>query len=191
MKVLDIAAVAIVRPMGECGVDEKGCTTLKPILPETAEIIYGGIASLIIFAALYKFAWPQIKKAMAARTERIQKELDDAAADKASAAAEAAQIRQAKGDIAAERERLLAEADTQAAAVLEEGRARMAAEMADIEAKAMADIAAANSRVGDELRAEIARLSTAAVDHVVTGSLDEATHQELIESFIQKVGASR
>ena len=30
-------------------------------------------------------------------------------------------------------------------------------------------------RVGDELRAEVARLSIAAVDHVVTGSLDAAT----------------
>ncbi|HEX2785254.1 MAG TPA: F0F1 ATP synthase subunit delta [Ilumatobacteraceae bacterium] len=41
----------------------------------------------------------------------------------------------------------------------------------------------------DELRAEIARLSAAAVELVVTGSLDAATHQELIENFIAKVGA--
>ena len=46
------------------------------------------------------------------------------------------------------------------------------------------------TRVGDELRAEVARLSAAAVDHVVTGSLDDATHQELIENFINRVGAS-
>jgi F-type H+-transporting ATPase subunit b len=190
MSVLGIAS-AVIRPMAECGVDEEGCTTVKPILPETAEIIYGGLASLIIFGALYKFAWPQIKKAMAARTERIQKELDGASADQAAANAEAAEIRTAKGDIDAERGRLLADADAQAATILEDGRARIAQEAADAEAKAMADIAAANSRVGDELRAEIARLSSAAVDHVVTGSLDESTHQDLIESFIANVGASR
>ena len=46
------------------------------------------------------------------------------------------------------------------------------------------------SRAGDELRAEIARLSHAAVDHVVKGSLDDSTQQELIESFISRVGAS-
>jgi F-type H+-transporting ATPase subunit b len=189
MNVLGLAS--IIRPMSECGQDEEGCTTLKPILPETAEIIYGGIASLIVFALLYKFAWPAITKAMAARTDRVQAELDAAAADKAAAAAEAAQIRQAKGDIAAERARLLAEADQQAAAILDDGRARLVQEAADAEAKAMADIATANARVTDELRAEIARLSSAAVDHVVTGSLDDATHQELIESFIANVGASR
>ena len=186
-----LGLVSFLRPMSECGRDEEGCTTLKPILPETAEIIYGGLASLIVFALLYKYAFPAIKKALADRTARIQKDLDGAAEATTAAAAEASGIRQAKGDIAGERTRLLAEADAQAAAMLEDGRARLAVDMADLEAKAQTEIATANSRVGDELRAEISRLSSAAVDHVVTGSLDEATHQELIESFIAKVGAQR
>lgn len=160
------------------------------LLPETAEIIWGGLASLIIFFALYKFGGPAIKKAFAARTAKIQGQLDAAATDKAAASTEAAGIRAAKGDIAVERARLLTEAESQAAAVLEDGRARLAAEVADVEAKAVTDIATAQSRVGDELRAEIARLSSAAVDHVVTGSLDDATQQELIENFISRVGAS-
>ena len=175
----------------EFGIDSDGhVTTHHWFLPETAEIIWGGLASLIIFALLWKFGGPAIKKAMAARTERIQKELDAAEADKASAATEAAGIRQAKGDIAAERARILADADAQAAAVLEDGRSRLRQELADIEAKALADIAAAQSRTGDELRAEIARLSVAAVDHIVTGSLDDATQQQLIENFIARVGAT-
>jgi F-type H+-transporting ATPase subunit b len=179
-------------PMGEeFGIDSDGhVTTHSALLPETAEIIAGGIASLLIFGLLVKFAGPAIKKAMAARTERIQKQLDAAAEDRASAAAEAAQIRQAKGDIAAERGRILADADAQAAAVLEDGRSRLRQELADIEAKTLADIAAAQSRSGDELRAEIARLSVAAVDHVVTGTLDDATQQALIENFIARVGAT-
>jgi len=161
------------------------------LLPEIAEIIYGGLASLIIFYALFKFGGPAVKKSFAARTEKIQKELDAAADDKSSAATEAATIRAAKGDIEGERSRIMADAETQAAAVIEDGRARLAVEVAEVEAKAVTDIASAQGRVGDELRAEIARLSTAAVDHVVTGSLDEATQQELIENFIQRVGASQ
>ena len=185
--------LGIIRIAGEeFGIDSDGhVTTHHWLLPETSEIIWGGLASLIIFFALYKFGGPLIKKSFADRTARIQKDLDGAADATTSAAAEAAGIRQAKGDISGERSRLLAEAEMQAAAMLEDGRARLAAEMADLEVKAQADIAVANSRVGDELRAEISRLSSAAVDHVVTGSLDEATHQELIESFIAKVGAQR
>jgi F0F1-type ATP synthase membrane subunit b/b' len=63
--------------------------------------------------------------------------------------------------------------------------------MADIEAKANADIASASSRVNDELRAEITRLSAIAVERVVTQSLDDKARQNLIESFISNVGSSR
>ena len=48
------------------------------LLPETAEIVYGGLASVIVIGALVKFAGPSIKKSFNARTTKIQKELDDA-----------------------------------------------------------------------------------------------------------------
>jgi F-type H+-transporting ATPase subunit b len=163
--------------------------THSPLLPETAEIIWGGLASLLVFYALYKFGWPAMKKFFNGRTARIQKELDDAAADKTAAATEAGDIREAKGDIAAERARIMADATAQAEAVLADGRARLVTEVAELEARSAAEIQAARGRVGDELRAEISRLSSAAVDHVVTGTLDDGTQQELIEQFISRVGA--
>ena len=90
MNVLGIIATASRIASEEVVVDADGnVVTHSWLLPETAEIIYGGIASLIIFFALYKFGWPQMKKSFEARTARIQKELDDAAADKAAAAAAA------------------------------------------------------------------------------------------------------
>ena len=157
--------------------------------PEGYEMLFGIPASVIVFFLLWKFAGPAVKKGMTARTAKIQAELDAGEADRVAAESEAAEIRQAKGDIGAERTRLLAEADTQAAALLEDGRARLEQEVTELEARAEADLAAAAARSGDELRAEIAKLSSAAVDHVVTGSLDEATQQALVESFIATVGA--
>lgn len=174
----------------ELSVDAKGIVTHSSFLPETAEIIYGGISSLIIFALLFKFAGPAMKKMFAARTAKIQKELDAAASDKSSAAAEAADIRQAKGDIEGERSRLLAEAEEQAAALLVDGQARLDEEVAELRTRATADIATARGRGTDELRAEIARLSSSAAERAVTESIDDSTHQALIEAFIQKVGAS-
>ena len=161
------------------------------LFPEPAEIIYGGIASLIIFAALYKFALPQFKKALVARTERIQKELDASANDLAQAQSDASKIRTALGDIASEKARLMADAKAQADALLADGRARLSAEVADMEAKADADIAAAAARGSDELRTEIGRLAGAATDRALASALDDSTQQQLIENFIAKVGASR
>ncbi len=161
------------------------------IWPEGYELYFGGAASIFVFALLFKFAGPTLKKGMSDRTARIQKQLDDAANAMSSAQAEAIRIREAKGDIGSERARLLAEADTQAQQLLVDGRARLEVEIVDLETKAVADNVAASGRIGDELRAEVARLSIAAVDHVVSGSLDAATHQELIENFIVRVGAGR
>lgn len=165
--------------------------SINTFLPADAELIYGTIASLAIFYLLFRYAGPPIKKAMAERTERIQNELDESAEAKSDAEAEAAQIRQAAGDIDAERQRLFAEADTQAEAVLTEGRARLDQEVAELEARADADIAAAGGRVNDELRSEISRLANVATDRVLAdGAIGDATQQELIESFIARVGAS-
>ena len=118
--------------------------------PELKEIIYGGIASVLVIGSLVKFAGPLAKKALAARTERIQAEQ-----------------------------------------LVREGRARIEAEMADMEAKAMADIAKAGARVSDELKAEISRLSSVAVERVVAQAMDDKARQDLIENFISNVGASR
>lgn len=173
-------------------VDDKGyITTHSWILPENFELIYGGIASLLIFGALYKFAGPALKKGMAARTARIQAELDGAAKAKADATAEAERIRSAKGDIEGERSRLIGDAEDEARRMLAEGRQRIAAEAAEAEAKAEADLAQMGGRANDELRAEIARRSAEAADVLVAETLDEATHQQLIESFIAKVGAGK
>jgi F-type H+-transporting ATPase subunit b len=171
--------------------DDKGqIVTHNWLLPEQSEIIYGTISSLIIFALLYKFAGPPIKKGLVARTERIQAELDASASALADANAEAAEIRQAKGDIEEERQRLLAAADAEAEALLIDGRARLEVELAELDARAAADLEAAAGRSGDELRSEMIRVAGAAMEQVVTDTLDDATQQELIESFIQRVGAS-
>ena len=159
------------------------------LLPATSELIYGGLASIIIFGLLYKFAGPAAKKGMADRTAKIQAELDGAAEALDSARTEAEEIRRAAGDIASERARLLADADSQAAALLSEGRERLAAEIADLEARAQAEAAGFAGRIGDELRVEVSRISSSVVDQLVADSLDDATQQALIEDFIQKVGA--
>ena len=160
------------------------------IWPEQAELIYGSIASIIIFALLFKFAGPPIMQAMSDRTARVQAELDESAEAKTEAEAEAAKIRQAAGDIDAERQRLFADADAQAEQLLADGRARLDAEVAEMEARADADIATTAGRMSDELRGEISRLAGAATDRVLADGLDPATQNDLIEGFISKVGAS-
>ncbi|MEP7202693.1 MAG: hypothetical protein ABI894_08795 [Ilumatobacteraceae bacterium] len=183
---MSFAAALLVAAAG--GEHEDITQTPSKFWPEGYELLFGVPASLLVFFLLWKFAGPPVKKGMAARTAKIQAELDVAEADRVEAEAEGARIRQAMGDIASERTRLLAEADTQAAALVEDGRARLTQEIVELEARAEAELVAATARLSDELRAEITRLSAAAVEVIVTGGLDEATQQALVESFIADVG---
>ena len=162
----------------------------NPWLPETREIVWGSAAFVIILAGLIKYAWPAIKKSLQARTDRIAKDIADAEGAKAEAERRAAEIRAAKGDIEAERERLLAEATEAAERVRVEGRARIDAEIAELEIRAGVEIAGAGGRVVAELQSQVASLSMAAIERVVATELDEATQVDLVESFIARVGAS-
>lgn len=185
-----LAAGRLLPGAEEIPFDDKGYTTIDPIFPPLKELIPGTLASIIVFTLLAWKAGPIIRKSFRDRTEGIQKQLDDAAAAKTAAEAEAIRIRQAQGDIDAERSRLYAEADAQAEALLADGRNRLAAEIAELEARAEADIASAAGRGTDELRTEIAKHSSVAVDAIVRDTLDDAAQQELIEGFIARVGAS-
>jgi F-type H+-transporting ATPase subunit b len=187
----NLQAVASSLVQVEFDIDEDGyVTAANPILPPIKEIFIGGAASLIVFVALWKFAGPAIAKSMRDRTARIQGELDGAAEAQVDADRQAAEIRTALGDIDGERQRLFAEADMQAEAILTDGRVRLDQEIAELHARADADIATASSRSGDELRSEIGRHASASIERVVAESLDDAAQQDLIESFIQRVGAS-
>lgn len=170
--------------------DGIGTTSINPIFAPFKEVLWGGIATLTVFFVLYKKAWPAIAKAMRDRTDGIQAELDQSAAAKAKAEQEAAQIRSALGDIDAERARLFAEADAEADALLADGRARLDQELAELEARAEIELAGAANRGSDDMRAEIARYSSAAIEEAVTASLDDAAQQDLIEGFISRVGAT-
>ncbi len=170
--------------------DGVGSTSLSPYFAPIEEVIIGGLATLIVFGMLYKYAWPAISKGMKDRTARIQADLDTSAAARTQAEADAAEIRTSLGDVDGERTRLFAEADKQAAALLEDGRLRLAKEVEELESKAETDIAAVAGRGADDLRADISRFAGQAIDASVQASLDDATQQELIEGFIARVGAS-
>ena len=170
--------------------DGLGSTSLNPYFAPIEEVIIGGLATLIVFIMLYKYAWPAIAKGMKDRTARIQGDLDSSAEARQQAETDAAEIRNSLGDVDGERTRLFAEADAQAAALLDDGRLRLAKEIEELEAKAEADIAAAAGRGADDLRADISRFASQAIETSVDASLGDATQQELIESFIARVGAS-
>jgi F-type H+-transporting ATPase subunit b len=163
----------------------------NPILPATDELVWGSISFAVLFLLLRKFAYPQIKQMMDNRTERIRSDL--AAAETAKSDADQvladyrAQLNGAKGEAG----RIIEEARQAADQLKRDQEARLQSELADLRARAVADIGAAKVQAMSDLRGEVAQLAIGAAETVVQRSLDTDTQTQLIEDYINQVADNR
>jgi F-type H+-transporting ATPase subunit b len=161
----------------------------SPIVPAKNELIWGGISFLVLLGLLYKLAWPGLKKGLAARTDRIRADLD--AADGAKADAQhllddyKAQLADAKNESA----RIIEEARQTADGLKRDAEQRLQTELAELRARASADVEAAKAQAISDLRAEVATLAIGAAEVVIQKNLDRQTQVQLIENYINQVGA--
>ena len=171
--------------------DLEGCVEApSPILPELDEIIWGGLAFVILFAFMWWKGFPAVKRAMDARSEKIRADLDAADVAKADAM-------RTKSEYEAQ----LADAKTAAAAIIDEARAQADQLRQDLQARAEADIAEQRSRAAadiessrrqaiDDLRTEVAAIAVGAAERVVGASLDADVHRSLIDGYIDDVAGA-
>jgi F-type H+-transporting ATPase subunit b len=153
------------------------------------EIIWGSIAFFIVLGLLIKFGGPAVKSGLGGRTERIAKELDDAAAAKAEAQTKLADVQHRIADAGNERQRILDEAGTTGASLKAQLQAKADSDAAELVARATADVEASKGQALADLQADAASLALGAAEAVVNRNLDASTQTALIESYITQVGA--
>lgn len=163
----------------------------NPILPATAELLWGLLSFLVLLFLMWKFAFPAVKKGMAARTERIRADLDAAEQAKSEATSVLDGYRAELAGAKAEAGRIIEEARQAADALKKEQAARLQTELAEIRARASADIEAAKAQAIADLRGEVAELAVGAASVVVHKNLDAATQTQLIEDYINQVTSTR
>ena len=163
----------------------------NPILPATNEILWGSISFAALFFLLYKFAYPQVKKMLEDRTERIRSDLQAADSAKSEAEGVLDQYRAQLHDARAEAGRIIEEARQAADRIKRDQESRLQAELADLRTRAVADIESAKAQAVSDLRGEVARIAIGAAETVVQRNLDEATQTQLIEDYINQVAAQR
>jgi F-type H+-transporting ATPase subunit b len=161
----------------------------NPILPATNEIVWGSIAFFILVVLLWKLAYPGLRSAMDARTERIRSQLDEAEQAAANAETLRAEYDQKLAEAQAEASRIIEAARGEAETVRQERIAAIDGELAERRAQAEADIDAARQRALADLRAQVTTLAVGAAEQVVRRSLDEAAYSQLIDDYIDQVGS--
>jgi F-type H+-transporting ATPase subunit b len=162
----------------------------NPILPETKEIIWGGLAFLIILGALWKFGLPAVNKAMDARTERIRNSLDEAERAKTDAEALRADYQRQVTEARSEAARIVEEARQQADAVRRDLTQRAEAEAQDMRRRNAEQLEAERARVLGELRGQVAVLAVDAAERVVRANLDQETNRRLVEEYITNLSSA-
>jgi len=162
----------------------------SPIKPATNELIWGTISFVVLFALLYKLAWPGLKKSIDGRTEHIRSEVDEADRLKAEASQILNEYQEQLADAKNESARIIEEARQTADALKRDQEQRLQAELTETRQRAVADIEAAKLQAVADLRSEVAALAIGAAEQVVEHSLDRETNIALVEAYINQVGAS-
>jgi F-type H+-transporting ATPase subunit b len=163
----------------------------NPILPATDEIVWGSISFAALLFLLYKFAYPQVKKMLDDRTERIRSDLQAAEGAKSEAETVLGEYKAQLHDARGEAGRIIEEARQAADRIKRDQESRLQAELSELRSRAVADIESAKVQAVSDLRGEVARLAIGAAETVVQRNLDEATQTQLIEDYINQVAAQR
>jgi F-type H+-transporting ATPase subunit b len=153
------------------------------------EVIWGTLAFLVIAFVLWKFGRKPVVNGLATRKERIATPLGEAASARSAAEAERDRIKAALADSDAEAARIIEEARRSADQLGVDVAARADDDIAMLRERAVTDLASTRSQAQADLSGELSRLALGAAEQVVETSLDDATQQRLIDSYISQVGS--
>ena len=164
----------------------------SPVIPQTAEIVVGLVAFIILFILLRKFAVPKFEAAYQARTEAIQGGMERA--EKAQREAEAAltqyktQLAEARG----EAQKLRDEARAEGAAIIEQMRMTAQEEANRITASARTAIESERQQALNSLTQEVGTIATNLASKIVGEALDDQARQSrVVERFLADLEAGK
>jgi F-type H+-transporting ATPase subunit b len=160
----------------------------NPILPAANELIWGGLAFLILLFLMYRTVFPQVNKVYRERRENIEGRLEQAEKERdeadqllqkyrerLEAAEDKAQeiLDQARADAERIRRELLAKADADAERRLERAREAIRSE---------------RDQAIRQLRGEVGTLAVELATRVVGDSLDRDRQLGLVDQYIDQLG---
>jgi F-type H+-transporting ATPase subunit b len=162
----------------------------NPILPETNELVWGGLAFAVLLWLMWKFGLPPVRKMMKDREDRIRADLERAEQARVEAEQSLEQYRQQLAEARNDALRILEEARADADRVRQERLQAVEAEIAELRARAADDVRRATERAMSDLRGKVAELSVELAEKVVERNLDRQTQEALIEQYINQVGSN-
>jgi F-type H+-transporting ATPase subunit b len=162
------------------------------IIPADINEVWWGIAGLVPILVL--FFWkglPAIKKALAKRSQGIADELANAEQTRRDAEAELASLRASLGNAEQESRRIVAEARERAGTLEADLIARYEAEAREAVQRARIEVEASKTQALADLREEVVGMTVQATEAILSETLDPSSQAQLVDRYIDQVGAAR
>jgi F-type H+-transporting ATPase subunit b len=161
------------------------------VFPAPDELIWGGIAFLVVLVLLSRVAFPALRKALQARQDAIRNELERAEQARLEAEQKREQYERQIADARQEVDRLIHEATEAAETLRRERLAKAEEEAHQIVEKARLDAAGERERAFAELKTKLADISIEAAARVLQKELsDPAAQRQLVEQFIAETAST-
>jgi F-type H+-transporting ATPase subunit b len=153
------------------------------------EVLISASAAIILFALLWWKGLPAAKDMAEGRTDRIAKEVTEAEKARRDAEGRLGEVQSRIANAENERQRILVEARQTAEALKQQIAGRAADEAEAVKTRAAADIESSKQQAIADLNAAVAALALGAAEAVIEANLDATTQTDLIDGYIQHVGA--
>ena len=159
------------------------------LYPKAAELITAALAFLILFFFFWKWVLPAINKLLEERRQQIQGQLESAEQTRKQAEQELADYRAQLANARDEANRIIEEARVTAEQLRRDIQANAEQEAQNTVARAQEEIRAERDRVFNELRTQVGEIAVELAGRVVGQSLDQQTHEKLIDDYIAQVAS--
>jgi F-type H+-transporting ATPase subunit b len=160
------------------------------LFPDTAELIWGAVGFLLLMLIMMKFVFPKANQTLEDRSAAIQGKMEEADAKLAEAESSKADFEAGLADARGEANRIVEDAKQTAESLRRDIVAKAEDEAAQLLEKARADVAAERDRVLQELRTQVGVMSVELASRIVERELDPATHQGLVDDYIQDLASA-
>jgi F-type H+-transporting ATPase subunit b len=162
--------------------------TPSPLLPHTAEIIFGFVFLVLLAVAFAKVVVPRFEKAYADRTAAIEGGMNEAKRAQAEAKAALEKYNKQLAGARQEAAKIREEAREQGALIIAEMRENATAEADRIVTHARAQIEAERAQAVTALRREVGTMATQLASRIVGESLEEEARQRrTVERFLAEL----
>jgi F-type H+-transporting ATPase subunit b len=169
-----------------------GEATHNPLLPEWYDVIWSGVAFVVILLVFWKVIIPRITKMLDERTEAIEGGIKKAEAAQEQAAAALEEYNKQLAEARAEAARIREQARADATAIGNELRERAENDAARITANAQAQIEAERQSAVQSLRSEVGSLALGLASGVIGENLkDDAKSAAVVDRFLADLEASQ